>query len=203
MKILIVEDTDAQRDWAEKTIIGHEIYYARSKEEVEWELNYDLVLSDLEIPKETNDEPKAATGMRLFKEFMDALMKGTIKGLAMVSNLEHHAMDDESYEWEIRENLNIIKSLAGLYKYGSPDPFHMKKRDRGVKNLAVLVDSIHIYWFPGYYDKKTGEVFCPNDDQRANRIPSLLERVRSGEVIPLKPWKEVVEFFQKEIEGGD
>ena len=66
--ILIVEDTDIQRQHAESQLDGHNLTFATTAEEVPEMEQFDFVLTGMFLPESKGDQPNYEAGLRIFEQ---------------------------------------------------------------------------------------------------------------------------------------
>lgn len=195
LNILIVEDDERQFAWARRSLTGHNLTLLRTGEEFS---NYqgqpDLIITDLVLPWRSGGQPTYACGMRMFEEAIRHLMAGKIKGLAMVSDFEHHFADDKTRE-EFRENL--LEQLGFLGYFGKEIWW------KDYNNSETLIKSLspHPWNFTIVFDKPwtTYPIFLDSSGKEISYSTLPLEcgssYVRSQGLMLPKPYREVVEVL--------
>ena len=161
IQILVVEDDPIQIDWARQQL---KHYYkvavattAREGRELADSKKFNMLLLDLNLPEEEGNKPSMEAGMRQLCHFLGNWSRyETIKGIALVSNFEHHVdyADKAKTEEEKMKQRMILQKIYGLQTlsariegWGTTEQ-KMKVNIQQGKNLAnsvvIMADSLHI-----------------------------------------------------------
>jgi response regulator RpfG family c-di-GMP phosphodiesterase len=200
-KVLVVEDNVVQINWAKKVLKDTNLKIAETQEEASNLLEnnkFEYVLTDLEIPRVSGDKPEAHHGQRVFEKGLEMLIQKDIRGMALVSNFEHHLLfdsikqkklvskEEKSEIYSANEKFKLIKLLAGVKVKGYTDPLSFE-REESLLNFLVFLDSLLINQYPNFY--KDGKVFTKEDVETTYK--NGYHFCMAGG-INLKPWKEII-----------
>lgn len=98
MKILVVEDSSLQINWAKNCFEDHELVIAESQEEY---LNidlkvFDLIITDLFLPVKKGERPVPEVGIMIAEQITDLSLKGEIKAKwSIVSDIDGHISQED------------------------------------------------------------------------------------------------------------
>ncbi len=98
MKILVIEDSSLQINWAKNCFKKHELVIAESQEEyLKLDLKiFDLIISDLFLPVKKGEQPTPEVGMMIAQQITDLSLKGDIKAKwSIVSDLDGHISQED------------------------------------------------------------------------------------------------------------
>lgn len=110
VKILLIEDDERQINYAQQVLAGHELTVMRSWKELDDPSDlfrqFDFIITDLMLPKEQADGSKSIpdwkVGLGIYTRALCSLRRGEVKGVALVSNLEHHVDEIRDYNEVMR-----------------------------------------------------------------------------------------------------
>lgn len=193
MEILLVEDDPIQIEWAKNELLGHNLAVVKNYDSyIKWRSNKtpDLVVTDLFVPKKDGEDP-TDWGWNVFRDEVEYYLKGEIKGVALISNFEHHLEEIEKVQKQCL--IEAIRHGATARLFGLKRNFLHNElvfvREVRATNTIVLLDNINWTAFPKAMLK--GKIISPMDycGQASWEIQEAKEK---GEFTLLKPYKEVV-----------
>jgi len=225
MKIFLIEDNPVQIKWAKEQLSGYELVIATNTDDgwevLKKAKKSDIVICDLELPafgpegpyrridrctddgwiveKIPVDEPNEPTMKNGFNFFESAvlprLVGGKVKGIALLSDFEHHAASRDD-----NENFERFEKLIGIIEVVSKFKKSEFGSARGL-NIVCIVDRSAgsyrgqaMFWFHGerLTRAEVGERFAPST--RGDLNADLKDWRAQGGVI-LKPYKEAVDLL--------
>lgn len=214
-KILIVEDDKRQLEWARSSLSNHTVlsvenwlgFSSFGKESL------DLIITDLMIPEDDKEEgPKARFGLRVFLEAICLLSQQKIKGMALISNYEHHAHNlnidnvcEDDLSSELMHNMKLIfgsigKKVSNTYQTENTSIRDLWQNDdslnvyqEGPMNIVFIYD-LPFYSYSFFFDTKTKKAIKRKDFVKGveNQYDYIMKSIKEGGCIPLKPYKEIV-----------
>jgi CheY-like chemotaxis protein len=209
MKIFLIEDDPIQVEWARKSLAGYDLEIATNvmegREILKAASENDLIISDLELSNKKREDakydyewqPSMLNGLEFFKEgVLSRLVGGKVKGVAMISNFEHHVAEDdenESYYQKIKAATDI---LAAVGKHRDDYLVRVFGCEAGL-NLVCFVDE-HIDTYKNFFFK--GEYLSEEEVEKRFSHREYMPKyncckLRGG--ILLKKYKEAVELLLK------
>jgi CheY-like chemotaxis protein len=209
MKILLVEDSAIQINWAKKELEEHELVIAVNASEALSALKndtFDIVLTDLVMPggfpldpdlRDQNDTPQAFHGWNIFRKILQMHMKGEIKGIALVSNFEHHLEKGDDIGHYVTMSKAIAQTGWEVEDYSGALSF---KRSLRSLNIISFLDALTWSAFPAAIIE--GELSSPADISAGwqhQKKDSMWSAMQNGNITLLKPFKKIVEALSQEL----
>jgi len=127
MKILLIEDDVRQVQFAQQTLSGHELFVCGCKHEAQkyFKASYcgcellqpfDLMVTDLFLPARSDPgyKPSYIIGLDLFEAGLRLFAQDMIKGVALISNFEHHVNDSEVDD-DCRSRVGTVQKLTQIF----------------------------------------------------------------------------------------
>ena len=223
MKILLVEDDERQLVYAREILKEHTLDIAADADEataiIERATKPEIVMTDLYIPwdSESNlDRPKKASfkaGLTIFQLALKKLVIGEIKGLALVSNFEHHVhglepeaeqplrsfYEDQAFLSATLHLIDIVGKELKIYNNGKW--FTSKKKH----SLTVCVFFDKDLTFFKHFLSPEGKVVSGEEKEQhlvaGTELISEIDQytlVREGD-LNLKPFHRIVEVLTSSI----
>ncbi len=219
VKILLIEDDERQINYAQQVLVGHELtvmrFYRRGvMTSLKFYQQFDLVITDLVLPHEPCNpnipsEPYWGRGVEIYFFAMYALSRGYVKGVALVSNYEHH-IDSPEREDVVYCREQIEREL----REAEGNTFHDFGNGKDIDwwhNNQVISNSETPHNFTVVFDRnftlcsfldKSGRIVCPNDLPKMSpefTYEDLKKYVNSEGLYILKPYKEVVDALLMDL----
>lgn len=209
-RILVIEDTDIQRQHAERELEGHDLTFATTAAEVEDMGQYDFILTDLFLPESAGGEPDFEVGRRLLEKAFKFYERGEVKGVALVSNYDHH-VDVGTMSRNDRLDLRNHLKEKNFFDYGwhiidsqlpegvsdAQDYFEYRSSESVPSPLLYILDALVEEY--EHYMTAGGDVISYKEFRsRIGDDPSISELYGAlrGEFNIAKPWGKVVESLE-------
>ena len=199
-KILIVEDNQEQREWATLSLRGNNVVIAKTLLEfysiIDKIDDFDFVITDLYLPANNNHntKPKYINGLIIYDKLITALTNGDVRGVALLSNLEHHVHQIDN---EVKVIMKLMSKCAGLHVPRKLDPLQVSditKSSICSLNSLVLFD-LNIRGYR-HFMSPIDEVLTAEQvekDFAGNGKVGCFNAVENNRYIHLKPFDVVVE----------
>lgn len=144
IKILLVEDDPKQITWAKKVFEHDELrvyenwhdFYNREN------LPTDFVITDLSIPRNNHNEKESLPtwGLSVFGRCINLLKNKEIKGLALVTNFEHHWHKMKEVEIKLFYSIQQIVESLGKKVERSRETKELFLQENNFLNMVFLFD---------------------------------------------------------------
>lgn len=206
--ILIFDNDEYQLNWAYAQLSGvHNLTLLASEFEaglVDMSA-FDFVFTDGVLPEWRDSIPKLAVGVRIFEEAFHLLRQGDLKGVAFVSNYEHHIHRKQTDPWdELRQyKEKSFSFLCDEVSVGSGEKVNslLKKfgKDDRPLNSILVIDMYQNYYRHiidpngNVHEIATISVEMPRDYPPWQKIQYAC--TEKGYTLA-KPWKKVVEVLE-------
>lgn len=163
--ILLVEDDERQIKWARDCCSNYNLMVFTTTAEFYDSEIYDglehkskamgdtLLLTDLRLPYKAEETPCPKEGLYLFTNALKWLAREQLKGVALLSNFEHHVYEEEQLEELVRGQLSgVVLAVYYLGKHISSE-WEIGFRWLGLKigsfssnplNMLAMYDSLNI-----------------------------------------------------------
>ena len=177
MKILVIEDSPYQIEWAKQCFKSHDLLIATSKEEfLQHDLTtFDFIVSDIFLPHRKGEEPVPEVGMMITETIIELASVGKITDKwSVLSDLDRHIE-------ECRRQLSLVSSWAEETRRHSS----IKKREQ-----FVVGDMIHLC---SHFLTPEGEIFNLFDENY-KQVEYPLVLISRGMKM-LKPYDRVFKFI--------
>lgn len=206
MRILLVEDDLRQIGLAQQVLTGHDLlacqcfedtkaYFDPYGQQHELVQPFDLLVTDLLLPFKPGADPDHKIGLRIFETGLALLARDKIKGLALVSNFEHHVNMENIMKLPRDELERLGKLVYNLGKsiWTGGDCLTVGKISPKAWNAIFLFD-LHINHYSHLLSPE-GEMWTREDLQKTHG--NLGRAIQAGFILP-KPFALVVEGLLKE-----
>lgn len=217
VRILLIEDDERQINYAQQVLVGHELTVMRSWKELGNPSGlfrqFDLIITDLMLPKEQADgsvsAPDWKVGLDIYTKTLASLDLGEVRGVALVSNYEHHVDDARKSGWDHdevkREIMHAPMSacIVGVGKHLEWDwegktvaAWVSSREDMPINYISVFDRSIWL--MTEFLDQESQiRLAYPNDMPMGKPISQYLKE--QGWIIP-KPYREVVDALLMDLQ---
>ena len=180
-KIVLVEDSKIQIEWAKKELKEFELIVCENFEEYWKNCPEDgdyYLISDLFLPCKRNENPDYQVGLNIFERALEDALENESdapKGATLISNIEHHRGD---WNDQCRKALSEFKSRFGNFTshYFPPVNCHSFLDERGNSGFYSH------FWIDG-------------SPKEIDKDPNFDWRCKEAEL--LKPFKRIVEGMIK------
>ena len=215
VKILLIEDDERQINYAQQVLAGHELTVMRSWKQLgdpsDLFRQFDFIITDLMLPLEREDGSKSTpdwkVGLGIYTKALASLDLGEIKGVALVSNYEHHVENARESGWDHDEvKREIMHAPQSAYVSSVGKRIEWDRRggqiiskvvsmvDHPMNYLAIFDRSI---WLMTEFLDQKGQVRVVTEVPEGI-IPREFFREQSLSII--KPYKEVIDALLMDLQ---
>ena len=207
IRIMVIEDDPIQINWAKEQLKEYNLTIATTTQEsksLRGQAHFDLIITDLQLPLCSGEEPRYSVGIDHFTSIFAALRAGEIKGLSVVSNFEHHISSEKEKDLALKW-LNDFRRKKPYppFIHETADGFGIRvtESSRGLKNFVLFMDKPLAY--PKFFllDEKS-VVTKSVARQKGEKLPpgerafdGVIRIVQHQVAIPLKPYGEIAEYL--------